>query len=118
MIGLVRAYDGTGFVVIGAILFLVLVLCFSLFRRNEKLRPDRTSVTCKDCGYPLRGLPADRCPECGAHFDPGTGIAPDLNGYNAKTYHARRAVLIGIMVFVIACGVVCAGYFEWVIQLL
>ncbi len=25
---------------------------------------------CRRCGYPLRGLPEPRCPECGQNFDP------------------------------------------------
>jgi len=31
---------------------------------------DRRAFTCKNCGYDLRGLPENRCPECGTMFDP------------------------------------------------
>jgi len=31
---------------------------------------DRRAFTCKGCGYDLRGLPVNRCPECGDTFDP------------------------------------------------
>ncbi|MBP7933253.1 MAG: hypothetical protein KA354_01280 [Phycisphaerae bacterium] len=32
---------------------------------------DEFPVYCPWCNYLLRGLPDDRCPECGKHFDPG-----------------------------------------------
>jgi hypothetical protein len=31
---------------------------------------DHDDIYCSVCGYPLCGLPAGRCPECGHHFDP------------------------------------------------
>lgn len=33
-------------------------------------------LTCEECGYPLRGLPDDRCPECGEPFDLADRIPP------------------------------------------
>jgi hypothetical protein len=33
---------------------------------------------CLGCNYPLRGLDADRCPECGRGFDPGAPITMNL----------------------------------------
>src|SRR5262249_37012585 len=30
-----------------------------------------TGARCIECGYALRGLPANRCPECGRVFHPG-----------------------------------------------
>lgn len=29
-----------------------------------------TSIVCHDCGYMLKGLSKNRCPECGTEFDP------------------------------------------------
>lgn len=34
------------------------------------VRSVREELHCKHCGYFLRGLPSNRCPECGAEFDP------------------------------------------------
>jgi hypothetical protein len=34
------------------------------------MRPDGETGRCTKCGYDLRGLPAPRCPECGAPFAP------------------------------------------------
>ena len=31
--------------------------------------PVRSTKYCLDCGYPLDGLPEQRCPECGRKFD-------------------------------------------------
>jgi hypothetical protein len=42
-------------------------------------------ATCAGCGYPLRGLPAHRCPECGRAFHPN-----DLSSFAGPT--AERAV--------------------------
>jgi predicted amidophosphoribosyltransferase len=33
-------------------------------------------LTCDTCDYPLRGLPGDRCPECGEPFDLAACIPP------------------------------------------
>ena len=33
---------------------------------------DDDALTCPLCGYDLRGLPEDRCPECGHAFDPAS----------------------------------------------
>ncbi|HEY7119113.1 MAG TPA: zf-TFIIB domain-containing protein [Tepidisphaeraceae bacterium] len=34
--------------------------------------------TCAACGYDLRGIESDRCPECGAWFDPTGRLTPQL----------------------------------------
>lgn len=41
------------------------VVLLMLRRRVQLLRPD---VECLQCGYDLRGLPENRCPECGRPF--------------------------------------------------
>jgi hypothetical protein len=33
-----------------------------------------TDARCLECGYALRGLTGDRCPECGREFDHGVKI--------------------------------------------
>jgi hypothetical protein len=46
---------------------------------TEAVAPDFVGVCC-DCGYPLRGLPLQRCPECGRRFaanDPLSFVAED-----------------------------------------
>ena len=37
------------------------------FRAEVEVPP---VATCKECGYPLHGLPTNVCPECGTAFDP------------------------------------------------
>ncbi|MBN1492209.1 MAG: hypothetical protein JXA69_20015 [Phycisphaerae bacterium] len=38
--------------------------------------PDWLNLGCPKCGYPLRGLPEHRCPECGLAFDLNTLLTP------------------------------------------
>lgn len=37
--------------------------------RNKIQRPMPASDTCGKCGYPLQGLPSNRCPECGTEHE-------------------------------------------------
>lgn len=37
---------------------------------HNRRRTSRTTGTCIECGYLLRGLVEPRCPECGTRFDP------------------------------------------------
>lgn len=46
---------------------------------------------CKDCRYDLRGLEADRCPECGREFDPA-----DARTYDRFSSRIRGLVAPGI----------------------
>jgi hypothetical protein len=39
---------------------------------------DSPQRVCERCGYDLRDLPEDRCPECGLPFDPGAAPAPRI----------------------------------------
>ena len=46
---------------------------------------ERRAFTCKNCGYDLRGLPAARCPECGAGWREGLrGNDRDGPGHGAR----------------------------------
>jgi len=42
---------------------------------NQLPIPD-WGLACPQCGYPLRGLPSHRCPECGTEFDVPSMIRP------------------------------------------
>ncbi len=55
---------------------------------------------CRRCSYPLRGLPEQRCPECGQAFDPG-----DPKTYTRTSAQRRRArrLVIGVAT-VVALG--------------
>lgn len=41
-----------------------------------RMDPGRTTGMCLNCGYSLRGLPENRCPECGKRFDRGVQCPP------------------------------------------
>jgi hypothetical protein len=45
---------------------------------------------CLGCRYPLRDLPANRCPECGRAFDPTDSSTTYLPGADARIGRARR----------------------------
>lgn len=51
-------------------------------------------VPCPVCGYNLRDLEQERCPECGTHVDLGVIVALD------RSFHARRrAAIVSVCVF-------------------
>lgn len=46
------------------------------------LANQREPMTCPACGYSVRGLPSERCPECGRDFDPDeVAEEPDRGGH-------------------------------------
>lgn len=53
---------------------------------REKRRAKRTSRfdRCRECGYLLRGLPSDRCPECGTPFNPHLTRIATKNGEDPR----------------------------------
>ena len=51
-------------------------------------------MCCLGCGYDLRGLPEDRCPECGRVFDPGDSATFLCRQGDGRKYLA--AALLGL----------------------
>jgi hypothetical protein len=48
---------------------------------------------CPQCGYNLRGLPEERCPECGTRFEP-VGVRSLSRSEAVDSYQTSRRVLI------------------------
>jgi hypothetical protein len=46
---------------------------------------------CPGCGYDLRGITSDRCPECGTPFDPNQPTEPQIPWSHRATLGRRRA---------------------------
>jgi hypothetical protein len=73
---------GAAMLVVLAVLFVPDVLfvllgyilrpCWWILRRDRHRKPLDPSV-CSKCGYPKRGLPEPRCPECGTAFSDENG---------------------------------------------
>ena|GEM_PF-1851857 len=65
--------------------------------------PEETTAYCLECGYVLRGLPDQRCPECGRDFDPAQ---PDTY---TTTPRPTRTVPFGLALAVAVYPVVPIG---------
>src|SRR5215468_1275370 len=50
--------------------------------------PTEPELLCGACGYNLRGVPSNRCPECGREFDPNYLIA-NLIPWEQRRYVGR-----------------------------
>jgi len=63
----------TGFVAIALIVAFSLQLLhsFLFIQRRKRGRRRLRRDCCPKCGYPLRGLPEPRCPECGTTAEEG-----------------------------------------------
>ena len=55
---------------------LVLGLRYVEQRRDLDRWMRESRSMCRSCGYPLKGLPSPRCPECGTPFEPDTTRVP------------------------------------------
>src|SRR5688500_17127114 len=53
---------------------------------------DADALNCPLCGYDLRGLPENRCPECGHAFDPEELRQAKLERREWFFEHAKRLV--------------------------
>jgi hypothetical protein len=56
--------------------------------------PSPEPMRCLACGYDLRGLPENRCPECGRAFDPGDSATFLCRQADGRKYLA--AALLGL----------------------
>ncbi|HRR84538.1 MAG TPA: hypothetical protein P5316_05955 [Phycisphaerae bacterium] len=62
---------------------------------TARTRPvPQLGLECNGCGYPLRGLPGDQCPECGREFSLTDYIPPEPWGEVAVGASATETMLI------------------------
>ena len=92
--------DGVWIVVITSLLAAVTLLIVGLRGRRKEDHP-----LCRNCGYDLTGLSADRCPECGA----------DLTRRRSTRigHRQRRRGLVGLGVFLLLIGGSGGGPLAW-----
>ncbi len=57
---------------------------------------------CPQCGYNLRGIPEDRCPECGFGYDRGAVRSESIS--EAFNRYAASRNAIGYAIFAVACS--------------
>ncbi|MCB9852093.1 MAG: hypothetical protein H6819_03285 [Phycisphaerales bacterium] len=72
---------------------------------------DRRAFTCLQCGYDLKGLPENRCPECGTPFD-----ASEIEKIRARIGLRRpkpRNRWIAVIVVILLAFSVAAGFVVW-----
>ncbi len=57
------------------------------------------NAKCSGCGYLLRGLPEQVCPECGGEFDPADGSTYDTTtpGHRRRKWVVRASVLAALV---------------------
>ena len=81
---------------------------------NSAKQPQGAVLFCRRCGYPLTGLTAQRCPECGTVFDPASPRTYVRHpGTPLRRRWARRATAVSISVvlaFSIPAAFLC---YEW-----
>ncbi len=93
---------------------------------------DPDTAACVRCGYALRDLPENRCPECGTAFDPADPTTYAGGGHESRAYRLVRpdrpmsqrllyvgvALLLwgeawlpgGVFVSLLGVGVIVAGF--------
>ncbi|HYE18610.1 MAG TPA: HEAT repeat domain-containing protein [Tepidisphaeraceae bacterium] len=75
------------------------------------------SAHCWSCGYPLRGVPSDRCPECGRPFDRADRTTANFGRPMGRL--GRRA-LAGMSAWTVGVAIVGAGLvaatFRWPVE--
>lgn len=65
-------------------------------------------LTCPQCSYPLKGLPAHRCPECGSEFDVESMVQPWTRVRDPRFTGAERP-LPNFDLDCASCGAALAG---------
>jgi hypothetical protein len=67
----------------------------------------RPGIFCRSCGYDLRSLTENRCPECGREFDPGQRRTYDLKPRRrALTRWIGRIALLAVIAIVTLSGMI------------
>ena len=72
------------------------------------VRSIREELHCKNCGCFLRGLPSNRCPECGTEFDPDAADTEPGQGASAAPAGNRTwsaSLFAGLASLALAFGV-------------
>lgn len=70
---------------------------------------ERRAFTCRKCGYDLRGLPENRCPECATEFDPAEQqrILARIHSPPPRPRHRWIAALVVVLLALsVAAGLV------------
>lgn len=91
--------------------------------RMQRLDPaqfpeDEFPVYCMTCGYELRGLPGDRCPECGTTFDRGRLLVDQY--VRLKRPSSDDVYRVGVIswrlgIFLMICAQAALGLGAWVL---
>ena len=72
-------------------------------------------ISCRDCQYPLKGLGAHYCPECGRDFDP----ADPRTYFTAGRWLTRVAAIVGVlaaMLVLLSYGIATVGILDYALD--
>jgi hypothetical protein len=73
------------------------------------------TMRCLGCGYDLRGLPENRCPECGLPFDPADPSTYLLSPDSGRKYLVAAIVSLSMLTLpLLALGLIAGT--DWYIQ--
>jgi hypothetical protein len=88
---------------------MIVTLIGMLYLSEKVVLLDRRAFTCHKCGYDLRGLIDDRCPECGAAFDRAEQeriLARIASPAPKPRYRWVAALVVVLLAFAMAAGMV------------
>lgn len=97
-----------GLALLGVWLFIHLAIHMYRTHRGAALQQatpttsDGPTTFCRECGYPLRGLANDTCPECGIAFNPGD---PRTYATTPRSY-GRQALRLAVGAWLVILGFV------------